>query len=390
MTPKHETTKGSETPRLFMEPGLLLEMIETLVQRTLEEEVERYLGAGYYERSADRRGRRNGTKPRSMKTALGELQLELPQVREGGFRTQVFERYQRSDKALVAAMQEMVVQGVSTRDVSAVMEELGGFEVSAATVSRAMAELDEQIGAFFSRKLTECEYPYLIIDARYEKVRKNGRVVSQAVLVAAGIRDDGRRELLSLRLGDSESLATWGELFSDLKARGIGGVELIVSDAHGGIIAAIGKHFQGVAWQRCKVHLMREMLSKVSWKDWRELARDLRSIYTSEETSQCLLVAEEVAAKWEKRAPAMSRALEAGVEATLTVKGLLDPVTQRRLNSTNMLERTMKEIKKRTRKVGSFPNGDSCRRLVGAILLEMQDKWDGEQTRYVVVRKERN
>src|SRR5690606_17897235 len=227
-------TKTGEVPRLFVDEGLLKELLRTTVQEVLEEEVARHLGAGPYERAEGRRGHRNGTKPRTMKTTVGQLDLVVPQVREGGFRTQLFERWQRSDKALVAAMQEMVVAGVSTRRVSDVMEEMGGFEVSAATVSRTMAELDGQIAAFFTRKLTGCKYPYLVVDARYAKVRKNGRVVSQAVLVVAGIREDGRREYLSLLVGDSESTETWGMVFSDLLTRGIEGVELIVSDAHRG------------------------------------------------------------------------------------------------------------------------------------------------------------
>jgi len=387
MPPEKMNTNEAQTPRLFVEPELLKDLMQTAVQAVLEEEVARHLGVGPYERNpAARQGYRNGTKPRTMKTPVGKLELDLPQVRpqpgREAFRTQVFERYQRSDKALVAAMQEMVVRGVSTREVSGILEEMGGFEVSAATVSRTMAELDTQIDEFFARPLRECEYPYLIVDARYEKVRRNGRAVSAAVLVVAGIRDDGRRELLALSIGNSESADTWGEVFGGLVKRGLGGVELIVSDAHRGIQAAIARHFQGAGWQRCKVHLMREMLAKVGWKDYKELAADLRAIYASEEREQCLAAAAAVAAKWDKRAPAMSKALRAGVEDTLTV-WTLPACRRRRLNSTNMLERVMKEIKARTRKVGSFPNEAACRRLTGAVLLEMQDRWDLETGSYI-------
>ena len=387
MTRRKKTTEPDEAPRLFVEPGLLKDLVQTMVQTILHEEVERHLGAGHYERApGQRRGYRNGTKPRTMKTAVGKLELDVPQVREGGFRTQVFERYQRSDKALIAAMQEMVVKGVSTRQVADVLEQMGGFEVSAPTVSRTMMELDAQISAFFSRPLTECEYPYLIVDARYEKVRKGGRVVSQAVLIVAGICSNGRRELLALEIGDSESADTWGGIFARLKERGIRGVELLVSDAHKGIRKAMEKHFQGVAWQRCKVHFMREMLCKVAWREYKELSDDLCSIYISEEREQCLATAEQVAVKWEKRAPKMSAALRAGVEDTLTVWSLPHSI-RRKLNSTNMLERTMKEIKARTKKIGSFPNETSCWRLVGAVLLEMQDKWDTERMSYLPMRK---
>lgn len=386
MTRKKKDTEETLTPALFSEPGLLKDMMESVVRNLLEEEVSRHVGADHYERSPGRRAHRNGTKPRTMKTSVGELHFDVPQVREGGFRTQIFERWQRSDKALISAMQEMVVQGVSTRRVASVLEEMGGFAVSAATVSKSMAELDGAIEAFFSRSLRDVRYPYLIVDARYEKVRKNGRVRTQAVLIATGIRDDGRRELLSLELGDSESADTWGDLFSDLKKRGISGVELLVSDAHRGIRAAFEKHFQGALWQRCRVHFMREMLAKVSWKDHRELAADLRSIYASDEREQCLRVAGEVAEKWEERRhDKLARAIGDGVEDTLTVWDY-DRRKRRKLNSTNMIERLMKEIKARTRKIGSFPNERSCWRLIGALLLEVQDTWDMDNKRYIAMK----
>lgn len=387
--PVESTTEAESAPRLFVEPGLLKTMVEVAVRNLLEEEVSRHLGAAPYERTSARTGHRNGTKPRTMKTAVGDLHFDVPQTRDGTFKTQLFDRHQRSDKALVSALQEMVVAGVSTRRVAGVLEELGGFEVSAATVSRTMADLDASISAHFSRPLKDHRYPYLVVDARYEKVRKQGHVVSQAVLIVAGIREDGRREYLWLSLGDSESAESWGEVFSGLRARGLAGVELVVSDAHKGIQAALARHLQGVAWQRCRVHFVRELLAKVSWKDMKELARDLRSIYASEEAQQCKRVAAEVAAKWERRAPKMSAALLAGVESTLVVVGLLARETARRLNSTNMIERTMKEIRARTRKVGSFPNEAACRRLVGAVLLEMQDRWDEERSRYVVLERSR-
>lgn len=371
---------------LFLEPGLIGSMIEKLVQNALEEQLSHFLGAQPYERTEKRAGWRNGYKPRTMKTAVGQLSFRVPQTRVPGFQPTVFERYQRSDKALIGAIQEMVIKGVSTREVAAVMEEMAGFEVSAATVSHAMTELDEEIRTFFSRPLKEKEYPYLIVDARYEKIRVNGKIRSQAVLIVAGINDEGRREILSLSIGDSESADSWGEVFSSLKARGVRGVEIVISDAHAGIQAALAKHFQGAGWQRCKVHLMRELLAKASWKDYKELSQDLRAIWASSEREQCLRTAEEVALKWEKKAPRMAQALRSGVEATLEVWSLPEEL-KRRLNSTNMLERVMQEVKKRSRKVRIFPNEASCRRLVGAILIELDEKWSTEKTRYVVLER---
>ena len=349
--------------RLFVDEGALAGMIQTCVREVIEEELAQHLGAAPYERTPERRGRRNGTKPRTMKTAVGELRFDVPQVREGGWRPSVFERYQRSDRALVAAMQEMVVQGVSTRRVGTVLEEMAGFEISATTVSRAMAELDEQLA------------------------RWRGRARSQAVLIASGINELGRRELLGLWTGDSESEATWSQVLMDLKRRGLGGVEMVISDAHGGIRAALARHLQGTVWQRCRVHMMRELLAKADWRDYKELAADLRAIFVSEDAVRCLEVAGEVADKWEGRRPAMSAALRAGIEDCLAAKAL-GPKLWRRLSTTNMLERLMREIKRRTRVVGVFPNVAALERLVGAVILEIDDAWAAEPMRYVVLEKE--
>ena len=369
---------------LFVEPGLLAQLIAQQVQLVLEEQLKAHLGAERYERAQGRAGYRNGYKPRRMRTAAGELSFQVPQVREGGFRPSVFERYQRSDQALIAMMQEMVVKGVSTRQVGAVLEKLAGFEPSAATVSRAMAELDECIAAFRTRPLNESEWIYLLIDARYERVRKGGKIVSQAVLVVVGINAEGRREILSYALGDSESEATWGEVFADLKRRGVRGVEMVVSDAHRGIRAALGKHFQGVAWQRCRVHLMREMLGKAHWRDYKELIKDLRSIFVPEDAAACRAVAQEVAAKWQAKLPKLSAALLDGVDDCLTVQ-CLPRELRRRLNSTNLLERLMRTLKTRTQKVLIFPSEASCERLIGAMLMELNETWQSEEKRYLNV-----
>lgn len=341
-----KTSKTQSAPRgqaLFNEPGLLARLLEEQVYLILEQELERHLGAQPYQRTKGRQGYRNGTKPRTMKTAVGELRFQVPQTRDGSFHPSVFERYQRSDKALVAAMQEMVIQGVSTRKVAAVLDEMAGFELSATTVSRACVTMEEEIERFRQRRLDECEWPYLIIDARYEKVRKGGRVISQAVLVAAAVSDLGRREIVGWAVGDSESEATWSELFSGLKRRGLRGVELVVSDAHGGIRAALARQFQGVAWQRCRVHLMRELLAKVNWKDYKELAADLKAVYLGPSTAQCRLVGAEVAEKWLKRAAKV---------------------------------------------VLIFPSAASLDRRTGALLLEQQEDWLAERTRYLVLDRQ--
>jgi transposase-like protein len=318
-----------------------------------------------------------------MKTSVGELHFEVPQVRHGGFRTQVFERYQRSDRALVVAIQEMYVKGVSTRKVGEVLEKMGGFELSAASVSRAAAELDEQVRQWRTRSLADKLYPFLIVDARYERVRSvRGHVRSQAVLIIAGINHEGRREVLGLWVGDSESDSTWSDAFSDLKSRGLSGVELVVSDAHKGIKAAVVRHFQGALWQRCKVHWLREALKKCNWRDQKELIKDLRLIFSPTEREQCLAVGEEIAAKWKQRCPGLSRWIPESVEECLAVWHLPQNI-RRRLNSTNMLERLMRELKRRSRVVSIFPNEASLVRLLGSVLLEMHEQWGGEAPVYI-------
>jgi transposase-like protein len=371
-----------ENQGFFVDPESLARLVQVSVQNVLEEQLEQHVAAKPYERTTKRQGYRNGTKPRTMKTTVGELHFQVPQVREGGFRPTVFERYQRSDRALVAAMQEMVVQGVSTRRVSSVLEEMAGFEVSAATVSRAMAELDEEIERFRNRSLKGHLYPYVVIDARYEHVRENGHVTSGAILIAAGITEHGQREILGYWLGDKESEETWTAALRSLKRRGLQGVQIVVSDAHRGIKAALRTQFPKAQWQRCRVHFIREVMNKVSRKDRLAIAMDFKAIFASDDTAYCLRVAEEIAAKWESISPKASSAMREGIEACLTVQSLPGNV-RRRIHSTNMLERLMREIKRRSRVVSIFPNGASCMRLIGAMLIETHETWITEEKCYI-------
>ncbi len=370
---------------VFSDRDGLKRFLEALVNEGMQAEVAEHLGADRHERSDSRRGHRNGSKPRTLNTRAGTLALTVPQTRGcEPYHPSMFARWQRSERALLVACAEMYFQGVSTRRVQDVLDEMCGMEISAATVSRVAAELDEKLAAFRTRRLDLTEYRYLLIDARYEKVRVEGRVVSQAVLVAAGITSEGRREILDWRLGDSESEGTWGELFRTLKDRGLQGLELVVSDAHSGLIAAKNRFFQGVRWQRCRVHFFREMARKVSYKVAKQLIGDLRGVYAPADRAECLRRGEEMASTWEARYPAVARMLREGVEDTLTVLDF--PEThRRRLNSTNMMENLMKRLKQRTRVVGVFPNAASCERLTGALLLEVHEDWSLESSAYVVM-----
>jgi transposase-like protein len=270
----------------------------------------------------------------------------------------------------------MYFQGVSTRNVREVLEAMCDGDVSATTVSQVARELDEKLAAFRSRRLDEHEYPYLKVDARYEKVRVDGRVVSQAVLVTIGYTEEGRREVLDWRLGDSESERTWAEVFIDLKARGLKGVRLLVSDAHAGIVAAARRHLQGVAWQRCRVHFMRELARKVSYKQASDLMNEARTVFAGSDRRECLLRGEEMALRWEAKNAAVSRLLREGSEDCLAVLDVRIPEDhRRRLASTNELENLMRRLKKRTRVVGVFPSRSSCERLIGSQLLEVHEQW---------------
>jgi len=368
---------------VFREKDGLKKLLEKLVNIASSLEVEEHLGAKRYQRTDQRRGQRNGTKRRSFNTVAGRLELDIPQVRNGeAYHPSFFNRWQRSQRALLAACMEMYFAGVSTRRVEGVIKEMCGLELSAGQVSRVAQQLDEQLAVFGERSLSGTEYPYLIVDARYEYIRCNGHVVSQAVLIAAGINSEGRREILDWRVANSESEESWKEVFCSLKDRGIKGVKLIVSDAHKGIKAAVNRHFQGVMWQRCRVHFMRELQRKTTWKNAKELMQDIRAVFRPEDRKECLDRAEEMAAKWEQRAPGVAKMLRADFEACLTVSAL-PAEHRRRLNTTNMLERVMRELKQRTRVIGIFPNAASCQRLIGARLMELNEGWQQEKTRYL-------
>jgi putative transposase len=360
---------------VFSAPDGAKRLLEHLVNQAMQAEAGSHIGAERHERSDERRGWRNGSKPRQLKTRVGELDLSVPQVRGcEPYHPSMFDKWQRSERALLVACAEMYFQGVSTRNVRHVLEQMCGGDISSMTVSRVAQEIDQKLLTFRHRRLDQTAYPYLHIDARYEKVRVDGRVVSQAVLVVVGFTSEGHREILDWRVGDSESEQTWGEVFRSLKDRGLGGVKLVVSDAHSGIVAAMDRHFQGVAWQRCRVHFKREMGRKVSYKVRKELMAALVVVFAPEDPVECLRRGEELAVAWERRCPAVSRMLREGLESCLTVLSFPEH-HRKRLRSTNMVENLMKRLKKRSRVVGVFPNRSSCDRLLGAQLLEIHEQW---------------
>jgi putative transposase len=356
------------------DPDFLRLIVERVVQAVLEAEMTAHLRAEPYERNTERKGYRNGYKPRQLNTRVGTLTLHVPQDRDGTFSTQLFARYQRNEKALVLALMEMYVEGVSTRKVREITEVLCGTSFSKSLVSELAGQLDAELEAWRNRPLTETIYPYLSVDARYEHVRQGGQIVSHGVLIVAGVRADGHREILAVTVADTESAATYHQLFSDLKARGLSGVRLVTSDSHQGLKAAIDRHFQGASWQRCQVHFTRDLLGMVGAGRRKELAEDLRGIFTARTREQALTTAETVAARWEPTHPRVARLLEDAIEDCLAC--LAFPLAHRaRIRTTNGLERLNEEIKRRTRVVRIFPNPEACLRLVTALCVEQSEEW---------------
>ena len=358
------------------DPAFLRELVERVVQQILEVEMTEHIGAAPYERNATRTGQRNGHKPRTLRTRVGTLNLAVPQDRQGTFSTRLFARYQRNEKALCLALMEMYVEGVSTRKVKEITEELCGTSFSKSLVSSLAGRLDAELEAWRNRRLEADAYPYLFVDARYEKARVDGRVVSQGVLVVSAVRaPDGLREILAVEVADTESEATYHELFRSLKGRGLRGVELVVSDEHAGLKAAAERHFQGASHQRCQVHYARNLLGMVGHAKRKELASDLRAVFAAPALEPALKIACSVAEKWrQKGSPKVSEHLEEHIEECLSCLAFPES-HRRRIRTTNGLERLNQEIKRRTRVVRIFPNPEACLRLVTALAVEQSEEW---------------
>jgi len=378
-TPSREEWKAALV-ELVKEGDYLRTVVEEVMQQVLEAEMDEALGAEKGERTPNRQGYRSGHYPRTLITRVGKLELRVPQDRQGRFRTEVFERYQRSEKALVGALAEMYIQGVSTRKVKAITEELCGHEFSASTVSRINESLDGELAKFAERRLEE-EYPYLVLDARYEKVREDGVVRSQAVLVAIGINREGRRCVLGVGLANRESTTSWREFLLGLKQRGLRGVELVVSDDHAGLKQAIVEILPEAVWQRCWVHFLRNALDYLPRKANDDCLVELRWLYDRHDLEQARQDLAVWLNKWQAKYPKLCDWVEANLEETFTFYRL--PVEHHKhLKSTNLLERINEEIKRRTLVVRIFPNAASCLRLVRALAAEIHEDWI-EATRYL-------
>src|SRR6266446_5291051 len=380
-------TKGEGKAEVIDLKGLLARdedfvraAVEALIEAALEAEMSEAIGAEKGERSETRLSYRSGYYSRSLITRVGTLELRVPQDRMGRFSTELFERYQRSEKALVGTLAEVYVQGVSTRKVKAVTEALCGHSFSASSISAINKSLDEGLRAFAERRLNE-SYRFLILDARYEKVREAGVIVSQAVLVAVAVDEDGRRQILAVELANRESRSSWRDFLSGLRARGLAGVEFVVSDNHEGLKAAIREVLPEAAWQRCYVHFLRNALDYVPREVDDDCLQELRWFYDRRDLAEVRRDIAAWLAKWSAKYSKLTGWVEENIDETLTFYRL-PRQHHKHLKSTNMLERLNEEIKRRTHVVRIFPNGESCLRLVRALAVETHENWL-EQHRYL-------
>jgi len=374
MTRKNRKKTVNELKAIIGEDqDLIRGIVQLAMQEFLEAEMDEALGAAKGERTEGRLGYRSGHYPRKLITRVGTLELRVPQDRQGRFSTEIFSRYQRSEKALVAALIEMYVQGVSTRKIKAVSEELCGHEFSASTISELNATLDGELEKFARQRL-EAEYPYLILDARYEKVREDGVIRSRAVLVAIGIDWEGRRRILGVELAGRETLTSWRDFLLGLKQRGLCGVRMAVSDDHSGLKRAIAQVLPEAAWQRCYVHFLRNALDHLPRKADDDCLTELRWLYDRRDAAEARLHLRAWLERWAAKYPRLCAWVEEGIEETWTF--YRQPREHHKhIKSTNMLERLNQELKRRTHVVRIFPNEQSCLRLIRALASEQHEEW---------------
>ena len=375
MTYRENCTLPQSLLEQIAEQGLsvLPELVRIVINTAMQAEREQYLGAAAYERTDSRRGHANGYKPKTVTTRVGPVTFDVPQVREGGFYPEALERGLRTERALLTTLAEMYVQGVSTRKVAAITEQLCGTAISSAQVSRAAALLDEELSAWRSRPLGRC--PFLFLDARYEKVRQGGQVRDAAVLLAVGVNDQGKREVLGVSVSLGEHEVHWRAFLKGLQSRGLSGVGLVVSDDHLGVKAARQAVFGGLPWQRCQFHLQQNAQAYVPRQALKaEVAADIRAVFNAADRPAAELLLKQTVARYAVTAPKLADWLETNIPEGLTVFDR--PAQQRRLLRTvNGLERLNREIRRRTRVAVLFPNEASCLRLATAIVMEVSEEW---------------
>ena len=374
MTRKRDKQGSEEIKAMIAQEGdFLRPLVRRLMQEIMEAEMSEAVGAQKGERVEGRLGYRSGYYPRGLVTRVGKLELRVPQDRQGRFSTEIFERYQRSEKALVAALTQMYIQGVSTRKVTAISEELCGHSFSASAISEINKKLDSELGRFARRELDN-EYPYLILDARYEKLRENGVIRSRAVLVAIGIDWEGRRQVLGVEMANRESATSWKDFLLSLKRRGLRGVVFVVSDDHPGLKRAIMEVLPEAFWQRCYVHFLRNALDHLPRKIADDCLVELRWLYDRRNAEEARRDLAAWLLRWQEKYPRLCSWIEENIEETLTFYRL-PREHHKHLKSTNMLERLNQELKRRTHVIRIFPNEESALRLIRALAAEIHEDW---------------
>jgi transposase-like protein len=356
---------------------------QTIYQALIEAELSAVIGAEPHQRTANRVNQRNGHRPRLLTTTAGDLELAIPKLRVGSFFPSLLERRRRVDQALFAVVMEAYLHGVSTRKVDDLVRALGADSgISKSEVSRICADLDAEVSVFRDRSLADQPFPYVFLDATYCKARVNHRVVSQAVVIATGVAADGRREVLGFCVGDSEDGAFWTAFLRSLKARGLAGVQLVISDAHEGLRQAIAAVLIGAAWQRCRVHFLRNVLAQVPKGHAEMVAAAIRTIFAQPKADMVRDQLDVIAGMLGRQFPKVETMLRQA-EGDITAFADFPVPHWKKIWSTNPLERLNKEVKRRTDVVGVFPNPDALLRLAGAVLVEAHDEWQVSDRRYL-------
>ena len=372
-------THSKNTKNQIDNPEFLKELVQKYLQEYLEQEIALHLGALPYERTESRRGHRTGyakhpwDKPRQLNTRVGKLFLSMPQTRDGSFSTELFERYQRSEQALICCLQEMVINGVSTRKVKKITEQLCGLDFSRSQVSEISKKLDKEIQTWLNRPL-EDEYTYLFVDARYNKLRRDHKVESHAVLIAKAVNRDGKRDIIGVDVCNNENETNWSLFFKSLKERGLRGVRLVISDAHGGLVSAVERYYPGTQWQRCQVHFKKNILDKIRNRDKAQIKQRLDDIFQAPDKQTGFIrlrqLIEDLSSSYSRVADLLEND---GEDALACLNFPLEH--RRRIRTTNGLERFNQEIKRRTNVIRIFPNRDSALRLIGALCMEQAEEW---------------
>ena len=370
------TLSGEHLKDLFLSDGkdeAFSRLLEEIFNQVLLAQSTEQLGAKPYERTDERTAYRNGVRERQLTTRVGKLTLKVPRHRNGQFSTELFNRYQRSEQALVLAMMEMVVNGVSTRKVERITEELCGETFSKSTISNLCKNLDPIVHEFKTRPLKD-HYPFILMDAIYLKVRENNRVQSRGLLIAVGINKDGNREIIGFEIANTENESSWGDFFVSLKERGLKDVNLVTSDNHKGLVKAVRRHFQGATWQRCQTHFSKNILDATPKSLQPEVKEELRKLYDAVDIDSARSVRDQIISKYEDKAPRAMTLLDEAFDDVTAV--LILPFKYRKkLRTTNMVERLNQEIRRRERVIRIFPNEASVIRLMGALLIELDEKW---------------